>query len=55
MATTKKKTAAKKTSASKPVLTIRKVQRFGWVPDLPDQRDFMYAAPAPFQSNTLQR
>ena len=48
----KKKTAAKKTSASKPALTIRKVQRYGWVPDLPDQRDFMYAAPAPFQSNT---
>jgi C1A family cysteine protease len=23
--------------------------RFGWVPDLPDQRDFMYAAPTPVQ------
>ncbi len=30
-------------------LTVRKVQRFGWIPDLPDQRDFLYAAPAPFQ------
>ena len=24
----------------------RKVQHYGWVPDLPDPRDFMYAAPA---------
>jgi len=23
----------------------RKVQRFGWVPDIPDPRDFLYAAP----------
>ena len=26
-------------------LTIRPVQRFGWVPDLPDARDFLYSAP----------
>lgn len=32
------------------VLTPRKIARFGWVPDLPDQRDFLYAAPAPFQA-----
>ena len=45
-----KKAAA---AAAKPaVLTPRKVQRFGWVPDLPDQRDFLYAAPAPFQKAT---
>jgi C1A family cysteine protease len=25
----------------------RRVARFGWVPDLPDQRDHMYAAPQP--------
>lgn len=24
----------------------RKVQRYGWVPDIPDPRDFFYAAPA---------
>ena len=24
-----------------------KVSRFGWLPDLPDQRDFVYAAPRP--------
>lgn len=26
--------------------TVRKVQRYGWVPDLPDHRDFTYAVPA---------
>ena len=26
-------------------LTIRPVQRFGWIPDLPDARDFSYSAP----------
>jgi C1A family cysteine protease len=26
-------------------LHVREVQRFGWVPDIPDARDFMYAAP----------
>jgi C1A family cysteine protease len=25
--------------------------RYGWVPDLPDQRDFVYAAPSPYQQN----
>lgn len=23
----------------------RKIQRYGWIPDLPDQRDYLYAAP----------
>ncbi len=32
-------------------LSSRTVQRFGWIPDMPDQRDFLYAAPAPFQTN----
>jgi len=27
------------------------IQKYGWIPDLPDQRDFVYAAPAPFQRN----
>jgi C1A family cysteine protease len=26
-------------------LTTRKVARYGWIPDLPDQRDHLYAAP----------
>jgi C1A family cysteine protease len=25
----------------------RSIQRYGWTPDIPDQRDFAYAAPAP--------
>ena len=25
--------------------------RFGWIPDLPDHRDFMYAAPTPVVQN----
>lgn len=29
----------------------RKINRYGWTPDLPDQRDFLYSAPAPFQKN----
>jgi C1A family cysteine protease len=33
-----------------PTLTIHKIQKYGWIPDLPDQRDFLYAAPAPYQS-----
>lgn len=31
--------------------TVHKIQTYGWVPDLPDQRDLLYAAPAPFQQN----
>jgi C1A family cysteine protease len=27
-------------------LSTRTVQRYGWIPDLPDQRDFTYAVPA---------
>jgi C1A family cysteine protease len=44
-----KSTKSAKTKKAAP--TIRKIQRFGWTPDLPDQRDFLYAAPAPFQAN----
>ncbi len=40
--------SSEKTATS---LSVRKVQRYGWIPDLPDHRDFMYAAPAPFQTN----
>lgn len=28
----------------------RRIQRYGWVPDLPDQRDHLFAAPAPVLS-----
>jgi len=39
---------AKSTVASperETAITVRKVQKYGWVPDLPDHRDLMYAAP----------
>jgi len=26
-----------------------KIQRYGWVPDIPDQRDLLYTAPTPYQ------
>jgi C1A family cysteine protease len=29
----------------------QKQLRFGWIPDLPDHRDFMYAAPTPIMHN----
>jgi len=32
-------------------LRQHRIQKYGWLPDLPDQRDFLYAAPAPFQTN----
>ena len=24
---------------------LRKIQRYGWIPDMPDHRDLLYAAP----------
>ena len=50
MAAKAKKTAKAKKAAKAPP-TQRKIQRYGWTPDLPDQRDFLYAAPTPFQAN----
>ena len=32
-------------NASPPELPIRHVERFGWKPDLPDARDYLYSAP----------
>ena len=29
----------------------RKIHRYGWTPDIPDQRDFLHAAPPAFQKN----
>src|SRR5215468_7590043 len=42
----KEKDMAKAASTSKGPLVPRSVQWYGWVPDLPDQRDKLYAAPA---------
>jgi hypothetical protein len=35
------------TGAASPART-RKIKRYGWIPDIPDQRDFLYAAPPTF-------
>lgn len=35
----------------KKAVKVRTIQKYGWTPDLPDQRDFMYAAPTPYQQN----
>jgi hypothetical protein len=32
--------------------TRRKIARYGWKPDLPDQRDYTYAVPAQILANT---
>ena len=32
---------------AKAAIVPHKIQRYGWVPDLPDARDHLYAAPAP--------
>jgi len=37
---------AKKSKSTKGKLVSRSVQWYGWVPDLPDQRDKIYSAPA---------
>src|SRR5215475_8266220 len=29
-------------------IRIRETKRFGWIPDIPDQRDYLYAAPPAF-------
>ncbi|MBZ4410713.1 C1 family peptidase [Myxococcus sp. XM-1-1-1] len=33
------------------LIRSHKLKKYGWIPDLPDQRDFLYAAPTPIQSN----
>ena len=38
---------ARKPGATAGGLTVHKIQHYGWIPDLPDARDHMYAAPGP--------
>src|SRR5205085_6547955 len=35
-------------SPARTSIRIRKTKRYGWIPDIPDQRDFLYAAPPAF-------
>src|SRR5690242_13207918 len=38
---------------SMPTPAPHKVQRYGWIPDLPDARDHVYAAPRAFMGRRL--
>jgi len=35
--------------ATSKIAGTHRIQQYGWIPDLPDQRDFLYAAPTPIQ------
>jgi hypothetical protein len=37
--------AARRSSTS--ATRIRKIKRYGWIPDIPDQRDYLYFTPRP--------
>src|SRR6201997_4348724 len=41
----------RKKAPTRKAAPTRTVQKYGWVPDLPDQRDFLYAAPSEYQQN----
>src|ERR1700748_910581 len=41
----------RKKAPTRKAAQTRTVQKYGWVPDLPDQRDFLYAAPSEYQQN----
>src|SRR5207237_6319396 len=38
----------RRSSPSASPARTRKIKRYGWIPDIPDQRDFLYAAPPAF-------
>jgi len=44
-------TETQKTTVTAPTLPARTIRRFGWIPDLPDQRDYFYAAPPAILAN----
>src|ERR1700748_1854143 len=41
----------RKKAPTRKAAPTRTGQKYGWVPDLPDQRDFLYAAPSEYQQN----
>jgi C1A family cysteine protease len=45
----KSRSSPRRSSSSSSARTrVRKNKRYGWIPDIPDQRDFLYAAPTAF-------
>src|SRR5919108_3127404 len=44
----KHRTTTRRSLPSAGSARTRKIKRYGWIPDIPDQRDFLYAAPPAF-------
>src|SRR5437588_1729375 len=44
----RRRPSSRRTPASASPARIRKIKRYGWIPDIPDQRDFLYAASPAF-------
>jgi len=40
--------ARRKAKTTSTELRPRGIEQYGWIPDIPDQRDYMYAAPPQF-------
>jgi hypothetical protein len=43
----KRRTTRKSPSVAAVAGRIRKIKRYGWIPDIPDQRDYLYFTPRP--------
>jgi C1A family cysteine protease len=44
----RRRPSSRRTPASASPARTRKIKRYGWIPDIPDQRDYLYAAPPAF-------
>src|SRR6476661_6289501 len=44
----RRRASSRRTPASASLARSRKIKRYGWIPDIPDQRDYLYAAPPAF-------
>src|SRR5438874_7313492 len=44
----RRRNSSRRTPASATPARTREIKRYGWIPDIPDQRDYLYAAPPAF-------
>src|SRR5213075_165122 len=44
----RRRNSSRRPPASASPARTRKIKRYGWIPDIPDQRDYLYAAPPAF-------
>src|SRR5437016_9804308 len=44
----RRRPSSRRPPASASPARTRKIKRYGWIPDIPDQRDYLYAAPPAF-------